>query len=89
MIRLSSLGHVVVSLFVWHPASIAGAEYSQLWGRQGELWRADSRLPDFSYAGYLARRSAGDVTAALSSTFIPCPNLIQFVRTFQGVFSSS
>ena len=26
--------------------------YSDLWGRHGEKWSADSRLPDFSYAGY-------------------------------------
>ncbi|MBW8864763.1 MAG: hypothetical protein JF609_07540, partial [Verrucomicrobia bacterium] len=28
------------------------AATSALWGTNGELWRADSRLPDFSYAGY-------------------------------------
>ncbi|MCA9248682.1 MAG: hypothetical protein KDA42_16265 [Planctomycetales bacterium] len=28
------------------------AEYSKLWGQSGELWRADGRLPDFSFAGY-------------------------------------
>ena len=27
-------------------------DYSRLWGRHGELWNADSRLPDFSFAGY-------------------------------------
>lgn len=26
--------------------------YSQLWGRNGELWTPESRLPDFSFAGY-------------------------------------
>ena len=26
--------------------------YSRLWGERGERWSADSRLPDFSYAGY-------------------------------------
>lgn len=30
----------------------AAAQYSRLWGRSGELWSAQSRLPDFSYAGY-------------------------------------
>ena len=25
---------------------------SQLWGRNGEAWSRDSRLPDFSFAGY-------------------------------------
>ena len=33
-------------------ASAPAAEYSQLWGRHGELWQAGSRLPDFSFAGY-------------------------------------
>lgn len=26
--------------------------YSQLWGKNGELWSPESRLPDVSYAGY-------------------------------------
>lgn len=26
--------------------------YSELWGKEGELWKADGRLPDFSHAGY-------------------------------------
>jgi hypothetical protein len=26
--------------------------YSELWGRDGELWSPSGRLPDFSYAGY-------------------------------------
>ena len=28
------------------------AETSELWGKNGEKWRPQSRLPDFSYAGY-------------------------------------
>ena len=28
--------------------------YSSLWGRAGEKWRPNGRLPDFSYAGYHA-----------------------------------
>ena len=28
------------------------ADYSALWGRNGELWTPQSRLPDFSWAGY-------------------------------------
>lgn len=27
-------------------------QFSKLWGREGELWTPQSRLPDFSYAGY-------------------------------------
>lgn len=37
------------------PAAMARAEapsHSLLWGKGGERWTADSRLPDFSYAGY-------------------------------------
>lgn len=30
----------------------SGADVSSLWGTGGELWREDSRLPDFSFAGY-------------------------------------
>jgi hypothetical protein len=29
-----------------------GINYSQLWGRWGELWNPFGRLPDFSWAGY-------------------------------------
>ncbi|HEY3322569.1 MAG TPA: glycosyl hydrolase family 28-related protein [Planctomycetota bacterium] len=28
------------------------AEYSELWGKNGEKWNPSGRLPDFSYAGY-------------------------------------
>src|SRR5262245_63781666 len=36
--------------------------HSKLWGKDGELWSAGSRLPDFSYAGY--RRGEGTPPAA-------------------------
>lgn len=29
-----------------------GQEYSELWGKTGEKWSPQSRLPDFSHAGY-------------------------------------
>lgn len=29
-----------------------GYPYSELWGRNGETWTPESRLPDFSFAGY-------------------------------------
>lgn len=32
--------------------SDVGGPISKLWGRDGELWMPDSRLPDFSFAGY-------------------------------------
>src|ERR1017187_6305562 len=28
------------------------AQYSALWGRDGQNWSPQSRLPDFSFAGY-------------------------------------
>lgn len=28
------------------------AQYSRLWGKAGEAWTPQSRLPDFSFAGY-------------------------------------
>ncbi|KAI3429363.1 hypothetical protein D9Q98_005458 [Chlorella vulgaris] len=34
------------------PAPVHGALYSNLWGRNGELWDPKGPLPDFSYAGY-------------------------------------
>ena len=33
-------------------ASAQDAQYSELWGKDGEKWMPTSRLPDFSFAGY-------------------------------------
>ena len=41
-----------VALLLLGLAASAGAATSDLWGTNGERWRADSRLPDFSFAGY-------------------------------------
>lgn len=38
--------------FVVAVASAADPVHSDLWGSHGEKWSIDSRLPDFSYAGY-------------------------------------
>ncbi len=51
---------VYVASIVVPVASLTGAEdasdsrprVSRLWGKQGELWSPESRLPDFSFAGY-------------------------------------
>lgn len=32
--------------------ALGAAEHSTLWGARGEAWKADGRLPDFSFAGY-------------------------------------
>ena len=43
------------------------AEVSELWGTNGELWSAGSRLPDFSYAGYhCGEKSIPDVPPGVS-----------------------
>jgi hypothetical protein len=34
------------------PFAASAAEISDLWGRSGEKWTPQSRLPDFSFAGY-------------------------------------
>jgi len=39
-------------LLSWLLAGSARAETSVLWGRAGEFWSPQSRLPDFSHAGY-------------------------------------
>ena len=52
MIRLRLLLCAVLSACPGAACSVLAVEYSQLWGRHGELWHPDSRLPDFSYAGY-------------------------------------
>lgn len=40
----------LLALFTMPLAAAAG--HSALWGEAGEAWTADSRLPDFSFAGY-------------------------------------
>lgn len=52
MSRHLQLSCVVAALCTCTFASVAAADDSQLWGRQGELWQPGSRLPDFSFAGY-------------------------------------
>lgn len=47
-VRLS----VAFVLMVLLAPPVLADEHSQLWGERGELWSAESRLPDFSYAGY-------------------------------------
>lgn len=43
----------LASLLLTAPvAAQVESSYSQLWGKNGELWSATSRLPDFSFAGY-------------------------------------
>lgn len=39
-------------------AMAAHADHSRLWGKEGEAWFAESRIPDFSFAGYRAGQAA-------------------------------
>ena len=57
MSRITSFFYLVLFLgvlCVWTIPCPAADDsvHSALWGRQGERWSADGRLPDFSYAGY-------------------------------------
>ena len=52
-------------------ASIAPAETSALWGISGERWSPESRLPDFSFAGF--RRGEAE---------LPNPPVTHNVRDF-------
>ena len=45
------LFHLGLFNIVWLAAA-AGAQHSILWGERGERWTPQSRLPDFSFAGY-------------------------------------
>ncbi len=37
---------------LFQPTISTGQSYSDLWGKDGEKWSPQSRLPDFSFAGY-------------------------------------
>ena len=44
---------LAISLGAMLQVSLAsGQTHSDLWGKDGELWSPESRLPDFSFAGY-------------------------------------
>jgi lysophospholipase L1-like esterase/ribosomal protein L21E len=46
------LGLMLTSLFIAGITNTALADTSALWGTTGEKWSPESRLPDFSFAGY-------------------------------------
>lgn len=63
-----------VSLLAMVLVSLTGEESSALWGKTGELWTPQSRLPDFSFAGY----QCGEVP-------IPTLPVMSSVRQFGAV----
>lgn len=40
------------TLIFLNTVQLTAQSYSELWGKQGENWSPESRLPDFSFAGY-------------------------------------
>jgi hypothetical protein len=52
----------------------SNATYSSLWGKSGELWTPQSRLPNFAFAGYRT-----------GSVAIPTPAVTANVKTFGAV----
>jgi len=40
------------SYSIWAEEKASLKTYSDLWGKQGEKWKATGRIPDFSFAGY-------------------------------------
>src|SRR3989304_4474548 len=54
--KLFSLNFLSITILLFLSLSLPklslAQQTSQLWGQQGELWSPQSRLPDFSFAGY-------------------------------------
>jgi hypothetical protein len=46
------LSTILAAVFLSGVGLADAAQSSRLWGKSGELWTPQSRLPDFSYAGY-------------------------------------
>ncbi len=56
-VSASMFGMVIIGLVLTDVFTVAAqgqeeAQFSLLWGKAGELWSPQSRLPDFSFAGY-------------------------------------
>ena len=50
--RLTAQGLLLLAA-AWCALTVcAQSQISGLWGKDGELWSPESRLPDFSFAGY-------------------------------------
>jgi hypothetical protein len=43
---------ILAGLLAFSVTSLTAAQHSELWGARGEKWTPQSRLPDFSFAGY-------------------------------------
>lgn len=65
---------ILIVLIMVIANNVSAQVYSALWGKDGEKWSAQSRLPDFSYAGY--RRG---------EALLPTPSVTHNVRDFGAV----
>jgi hypothetical protein len=69
--RTSAVLALLALVALLAPSSRAEAQSSELWGRAGERWDPEGRLPDYSFAGYHAGRDP-----------IPHPREVVHVRDF-------
>ena len=57
----------LAALLACSATALPAAQHSELWGERGEKWTPQSRLPDFSFAGYhCGEKSLPDVAAGVS-----------------------
>jgi hypothetical protein len=49
---MNAASFTLAGLLAFAVASLPAAQHSELWGARGEKWTPQSRLPDFSFAGY-------------------------------------
>lgn len=68
---MRNVGLFVILALIGASVLTANAETSLLWGAQGENWSPESRLPDFSFAGYHRGEAA-----------LPSPAVTHNVRDF-------
>jgi len=52
MCALKASSFISISWLLMANVPASGAQHSLLWGERGEKWNPQSRLPDFSFAGY-------------------------------------
>jgi hypothetical protein len=57
MLKLIVLGAIALPTCLMSILTANSPVYSTLWGQNGELWKPEMTLPDFSYAGYHANEA--------------------------------
>jgi hypothetical protein len=54
VLSVSALAWTMISPSSFTIGAVPACTYSSLWGVNGDKWKPESRVPDFSYAGYHA-----------------------------------